>query len=76
MTHAVPRMGHDALPCPDRALTRRETGTRLVVESMVLRTGESRVDLITRTPQDDGNQRVAVDAGALREYLRGLFLLR
>jgi hypothetical protein len=55
---------------------RRETGTRLVVESMVLRTGETRVDLVTRTPEDDGYQRVAVDAGTLREYLRGLFLLR
>jgi hypothetical protein len=55
---------------------RRESDTRLVVESMVLRTGESRVDLVTRTPSDDGYQRVAVDAAALRDYLRGLFLIR
>ena len=55
---------------------RRETGTRLVVESMVLRTGETRVDLVTRHPRDDGYQRVAVDAESLREYLKGLFSLR
>jgi hypothetical protein len=55
---------------------RRETNTRLVVESMVLRTGESRVDLVTRTPEDDGYQRVAVNAETLREYLVGLFMLR
>jgi hypothetical protein len=55
---------------------RRETGTRLVIESMVLRTGDSRVDLVTRTAQDDGYQRVAADTGALREYLWGLFLVR
>jgi len=55
---------------------RRETGTRLVVESLVLRTSETRVDLVTRTPEGDGYQRLAVDAESLREYLRGLFLLR
>jgi len=55
---------------------RRETDTRLVVESMVLRTGETRVDLVTRSPEDDGYQRVPVDRESLREYLKGLFLLR
>lgn len=55
---------------------RRETGRLLVVESMVLRTGASRVDLVTRTPDDTGYQLVAVDAESLRGYLRGLFLLR
>ena len=55
---------------------RRETDTRLVVESMVMRTGETRVDLVTRSPEDDGYQRVAVDKESLREYLKGLFMLR
>ncbi len=55
---------------------RRESGTRLVVESMVLRSGETRVDLVTRTPNGKGYQRMAVDAASLREYLRGLFALR
>jgi hypothetical protein len=55
---------------------RRDSGTRLVVESMVLRTGETRVDLVTRTPEGEGYQRMAVDAGSLRDYLRGLFTLR
>jgi hypothetical protein len=55
---------------------RRDSGTRLVVESMVLRTGETRVDLVTRIPEGEGYQRMAVDAGSLRDYLRGLFTLR
>lgn len=55
---------------------RRETGTRLVVDSMVLRTGEARVDLVTHRPEGEGYQRVAVDAETLRDYLRGLFTLR
>jgi hypothetical protein len=55
---------------------RRDSGTRLVVESMVLRTGEARVDLVTRIPEGEGYQRMAVDAASLRAYLRGLFTLR
>jgi hypothetical protein len=55
---------------------RRDSDTRLVVESMVVRTAETRVDLVTRAPEDHGYQRVAVDRESLREYLRGLFTLR
>jgi hypothetical protein len=55
----------------------RSDGTRLVVDAVVLRTGESRVDLITRAPDsDDGYQRIAVDHGTLEAFLAGLFALR
>ena len=55
---------------------RRDTGTRLVVDSLVVRVDESRVDLITPAPESEGYQRSAVDARYLSEYLRGLFQLR
>lgn len=55
---------------------RRETGTRLVVESLVVRTGDTTVELVTTAPRGRGYQRVAVDAESLREYLKGLFQLR
>ena len=55
---------------------RRETGTRLVVESKVIRTGDTTVELFTQAPKGRGYQRVAVDAESLRDYLKGLFSLR
>ena len=51
---------------------RRTDGTVLEVEVQVLRSGPRRVDLITRDPQGDGYQRVAVDADALRMFLDDL----
>jgi hypothetical protein len=55
----------------------RPDGTRLVVDAVVVRTGESRVDLITRAPDSDGGyQRVAVDHPTLEAFLAGLFTLR
>lgn len=56
---------------------RRDSGTRLVVDSLVVRVDESRVDLVTPAPEEsEGYQRSAVDARYLSEYLRGLFKLR
>jgi hypothetical protein len=54
----------------------RADGTFLVVDALVLRTGESRVDLVSRTPDEAGYQRVPVDAAALRTFLIGLTTLR
>ncbi len=55
---------------------RRDTGTRLVVDSLVVRVDETRVDLITPAPESEGYLRSAVDVGYLSDYLRGLFKLR
>ncbi|MDH4017912.1 MAG: hypothetical protein OEV20_11280 [Actinomycetota bacterium] len=54
----------------------RSDGTQLVVDALVLRTGDTRVDLVTPAPDDPGYQRVAVDAAALGEFLVGLAALR
>lgn len=54
----------------------RSDGTQLVVDALVLRTGDTRVDLVTAAPDDPGYQRVAVDAAALGEFLVGLAALR
>ena len=54
----------------------RADGTNLVIDSLVLRTGDTRVDLVTPAPDDPGYQRVAVDAAALGEFLVGLAALR
>ncbi len=54
----------------------RPDGTQLVVDALVLRTGEARVDLVTPAPDGPGYQRVAVDAAALGEFLVGLAALR
>ena len=54
----------------------RADGTFLVVDALVLRLGDSRVDLISRGPEADGYQRVPVDADALRAFLIGLTALR
>lgn len=53
----------------------REGGIRLVVDALVLRVGPDRVDLISRLPEAEDYQRVAVDATSLGEFLRGLFEL-
>ena len=54
----------------------RPDGTRLVVDALVLRTGDARVDLITKVPDGDGYQRIAVDHDSLRTFLEGMFALR
>ncbi len=54
----------------------RSDGTQLVVDALVLRTGDTRVDLVTAAPDGQGYQRVAVDAAALGEFLEGLAALR
>lgn len=54
----------------------RPDGTRLVIDAVVLRTGDARVDLITKVPDGDGYQRLAVDHDSLRDFIAGLFSLR
>jgi hypothetical protein len=54
----------------------RADGTFLVVDALVLRTGESRVDLISRAADGAEYRRVPVDAAALRSFLIGLTTLR
>lgn len=54
----------------------RTDGTQLVIDALVQRTGEARVDLVTPAPEEPGYQRVAVNAAALREFLVGLMALR
>jgi hypothetical protein len=59
LIHRVPRAG----------------GARLVVDALVLRTGEDRLELVTRAPEADGYQRMVVDARRLAAFMRGLFAL-
>ena len=54
----------------------RPDGTQLVVDALVLRTGQERVDLVTRAPDGEGYRRTPVDAAALREFLVGLAAIR
>jgi hypothetical protein len=54
----------------------RPGGTRLVIDALVLRSGEARVDLVTKVPDGDGYQRIAVDHDSLRDFVAGLFALR
>jgi hypothetical protein len=53
----------------------RPDGTRLVVDALVVRVDDSRVDVVTRSPGETGYQRFAVDHDSLREFLIGLFRL-
>lgn len=53
----------------------RPGGARLVVDALVLRTAEDRLELVTRAPEADGYQRMVVDARRLRDFMRGLFAL-
>ena len=55
---------------------RRPEGVSIVVDSLVLRSGETRVDLITRAGRADGYQRLAVDHASLESFLEELFALR
>ena len=78
---AMPQLRRVAKAAPARwqlihRVPRRETDTRLVVESMVLRTGETRVDLVTRTPDDRIPARGRRRRVACASTSRGLFLLR
>jgi len=41
----------------------------LALEAQVMRTGETRVDLLTRDPDSEGFTRIAVDAESLRRFL-------
>jgi hypothetical protein len=50
-------------------------GTRLVIDALVLRLDDSRVEVIARLPDHPGYQRFAVDHETLREFLVGLFRL-
>lgn len=50
-------------------------GTRLVIDALVLRLDDARVEVVTRHPEDPGYQRFAVDHDSLREFLMGLFRL-
>ena len=52
-------------------------GTMLTVDSMLLRTGTNRVDLVTRAPDgSEDYQRIAVDDDTLRDYLMQLSQLQ
>lgn len=53
----------------------RPDGTRLVIDALVLRLDDTRVEVVTRGPGDPGYQRFAVDHDTLREFLMGLFRL-
>jgi hypothetical protein len=53
----------------------RDGIARLVVDALVVRSAEDRVDLITRPPEGEGYQRMAVDAASLAAFMRGLFAL-
>lgn len=55
---------------------RRPEGVAIVVDSLVLRSGETRVDLLTRAGREDGYQRLAVDHASLESFLEELFALR
>ena len=52
---------------------RRDTGTMMVVDSLVVRTDEARVDLITPAPDSSGYERRTTDEAHLSDYLTGLF---
>ena len=53
----------------------RPDGTRLVVDALVVRLDDSRVDVVTRHPDSPGYQRFAVNHDTLRDFLVGLFRL-
>jgi hypothetical protein len=53
----------------------RPDGTRLVIDALVLRLDDARIEVITRHPDDAGYQRFAVDHESLREFLISLFRL-
>ena len=53
----------------------RPDGIRLVVDALVVRLDDSRVDVVTRHPDSPGYQRFAVDHDTLRDFLVGLFRL-
>lgn len=51
-------------------------GAGLAVDSLVVRVGDDRVDLVTHDPSGPGYRRIAVDSARLRDFLGGLFGLR
>jgi hypothetical protein len=53
----------------------RPDGTRLVIDALVLRLDDTRVEVVTRHPGEPEYQRFAVDHDTLREFLIGLFRL-
>ncbi len=54
----------------------RPDGSRLIVDSLVLRLGETEVVLVTRDPDCAAYRRLAVDEARLADFLRGMFSLR
>lgn len=52
--------------------SQRTDGTTLVVDALVLRVGETRVDVITADPGSDSYLRTAVDDDALRDFVRSI----